>query len=567
MHFLSELHSHLSQLLPEAREVRYVSVPHTFRRRATGGILPDNVPGALRASGHARLRIVCLWDSDWTRQRMRTAICQAFGHDPDTLIAVDGADTPLLQQAEQAVTVWFHRAPEALRHGPITGRAHEVAAIPALTAEDDTLIVALCETRYEDDQELPEADDAKHQLRRILASMGIPSQFIRWTPRPAGAAQPTRQRAAATARRRAKRDEDHPARAAVVDLLRSAGLVDARVGMALAHRHPAAQVCYVGVHVRLQATRGQARRGKQLPEKRLTITLTALRPTGGKHDPWELLAYHGPATTPATAAAATTAETGWVPYARALTRFHQHPIEAGTRTTEHLDKVARGIDIALGQLAERLDGQPYVVFVEAEACRGIWPGLANLRLGITPPPGELWLPGSTQPPARQPVAIVRVNPKADEIPQAVRAEAVDDQHTTRATTAALYRLEADGKHTAWLLVNVPPQFDGQPGLRRLGQSKTRWSAHEREIDKPWYAMTATELLPLVQAGWDAEAVVIAAARMCHQSTAWDGRTTRPAPLHLARNIDLDHPEYRRTLAHDDPHTAEDSEPAPNPPRS
>ena len=158
-------------------------------------------------------------------------------------------------------------------------------------------------------------------------------------------------------------------------------------------------------------------------------------------------------------------------------------------------------------------------------------------------------------------------PKADEIPQAVRAEAVDDRHTTRATTAALYRLEADGKNTAWLLVNVPPQFDGQPGLRRLGQTKTRWSADEREIDKPWYAMTATELLPLVQAGWNPEAVVIAAARMCHQSTAWDGRTTRPAPLHLARNIDLDHPEYRRTLAHDDPHTAEDSEPALDPPRS
>ena len=40
---------------------------------------------------------------------------------------------------------------------------------------------------------------------------------------------------------------------------------------------------------------------------------------------------------------------------------------------------------------------------------------------------------------------------------------------------------------------------------------------------------------------------IAAARLYDHAISRDGRTKYPAPLHLARQMDRDHPEYRRTV--------------------
>ena len=46
------------------------------------------------------------------------------------------------------------------------------------------------------------------------------------------------------------------------------------------------------------------------------------------------------------------------------------------------------------------------------------------------------------------------------------------------------------------------------------------------------------------ADFDPIALVVLAARLCQQPLGWDGRTAFPAPLHLAGQLDRDHPDYR-----------------------
>ena len=70
------------------------------------------------------------------------------------------------------------------------------------------------------------------------------------------------------------------------------------------------------------------------------------------------------------------------------------------------------------------------------------------------------------------------------------------------TTQLMYRVDTDFGNPMWLLVTVPPQYDGS-GAGRLGDKKTRWTAdhgssaegdlHRNEMRATWYAMNATEI--------------------------------------------------------------------------
>ncbi|WP_405818002.1 RNAseH domain-containing protein [Streptomyces sp. NBC_01390] len=66
-----------------------------------------------------------------------------------------------------------------------------------------------------------------------------------------------------------------------------------------------------------------------------------------------------------------------------------------------------------------------------------------------------------------------------------------------------------------------------------------------EMPQNWYSMTATEIYPLACAeGVSAEALAVATAKLCHQTLFWSDRARFPVPLHAARQMDLDHPQYR-----------------------
>ncbi|GAA1774222.1 hypothetical protein GCM10009681_52180 [Luedemannella helvata] len=73
----------------------------------------------------------------------------------------------------------------------------------------------------------------------------------------------------------------------------------------------------------------------------------------------------------------------------------------------------------------------------------------------------------------------------------------------------------------------------------------------------WYSMTATEIFPIVNDGKiSPEALAIAAVQLCHQTLFWSDRARYPVPLHAAKQMDLDHPQFRRTALPDEQETAE-----------
>jgi hypothetical protein len=81
----------------------------------------------------------------------------------------------------------------------------------------------------------------------------------------------------------------------------------------------------------------------------------------------------------------------------------------------------------------------------------------------------------------------------------------------------------------------------------------------RALRDDWHAMTAREFLVVDPADSDPTALVVLAARLCQQPLGWDGRTALPAPLHLAGQLDRDHPDYRSGV---DPADAWDADATP-----
>lgn len=68
-----------------------------------------------------------------------------------------------------------------------------------------------------------------------------------------------------------------------------------------------------------------------------------------------------------------------------------------------------------------------------------------------------------------------------------------------------------------------------------------------ENNSPWYSMTTREITPMyTRDGYEREALAVAAARLSHQALSWSDRTRYPAPLHAALQMDLGHPQFRRS---------------------
>ncbi len=174
--------------------------------------------------------------------------------------------------------------------------------------------------------------------------------------------------------------------------------------------------------------------------------------------------------------------------------------------------------------------------------------------------------------------MVRINKDMDELPRPIRVShrSVDGTVArTNKVTNLLYQVEPDFGSPTWLLATVPPQFDGA-GAGRLGEAITRWSAshgssdpdnrRKNEVRPNWYSMTATEIYPIITASpagtgenldtapIEPQPLALTAARLCHQPLAWANRTRYPVPLHAAQQMDLDHPQYRRSALANDQNT-------------
>ena len=542
MHVMRELLVHASEVLGMPPVTVSKVAGHQFHRRPEreGGrdpelLDPGTIAATITASGTRQLRLVVLYRSSHTRRRIQNLLAHHFAAPGLASAQVpDGAETPL---AGDAVSVVFCEARELLAHGEHEQRRRLLSQVRALYPPDGTRAVALCETeydkhdwavrrfkaRYDTTVQDPDKTDAKHVVNKLLADAGVASQFLVTKPPEQSGDGPlvSAEDIAAAVK------DDHAGHAAIADLLRNVGLVHARLGNALAHGRQgiSAPHAYVGLHIREQKKNS----------RRLSITLAALIPDG---DQWAAWGY-------AWSPHPVTRKTGWMRYTDAAVAHRASDLIRGSRHTMWDEGVADMINIALDQLAGQLRGIPYVLMVPGEGSRTIWPGLANRHLGLPTDPagrvnGKLPLPGPARTP---PAAVVRVTP----MPGGIRPVPGAANPKAPKTTNALYEHDQTGQDAVLVLSTVPRQYDGSSGRRRIGSDHSRWTATPAEQPLTWYAHTSTEFLVRGAAEEQAQRYGIAAARLCDHAISWDGRTSYPAPLHLARQMDRDHPEYRRTI--------------------
>ncbi|GAA2476544.1 hypothetical protein GCM10023100_00100 [Actinocorallia cavernae] len=564
MHHLRELDRHIGQILaPDGLTIVQDSRARGFKQlpQAELSVQPGDIIRSLDAMNYQHLRLVCLWYRDEMRQRMIHGLASVFGLDPQTIDPAESIPVPLDGGRVSAV---FHYVPDFLVHGPAAGQEAAVAHIPSLKKEPATLVGVWAETDYdaaaEEEEASPSAsaavtaagpgpdEDAKYQARRTLARLGFVSQFT-------------------AARKEAKRKKpngkqtDHQVVLSLLDLCRSLGIIDRRIDQVMVDAigpHSAGQVAHCGIHVRRQSRQGKDRTAK------ICVTASVLKPPAVPGGAWTL---HGWSYT----------HRRWALYHQAQAAFHADAYPTGKMTDFDDDNrghktVARHIDQALADLSDYLDGAPYTVTVDGVATRRLWLGLHNRRQGQQPTHNSTWLPASTLPARERPLAVVRINKDMDEVPRPIRVShrsADGAAARTNKVTNLLYQVEPDFGSPTWLLATVPPQFDGA-GAGRLGEAITRWSAshgssdpearRKNEVRPNWYSMTATEIYPIITAGTsmnqntaliEPQSLALVSARLCHQPLAWANRTRYPVPLHAAQQMDLDHPQYRRSALADD----------------
>jgi hypothetical protein len=511
--FMLRLHKHLVGRLPDLGTLSYqhdkrIVIPS--REKPDGSGLSSL---ALDSTGFKRLTIMCLYATTVARDRMAAALSELANH----TIRLEPEEPPVrLDEGVEVVARW---CPELLRHGS-SNRNAVLDDVLDVEQDEDHLVVTWLETEYHPDVPIP-VGDAKPHLRMLLAHRKIPSQFLATAPKLAEGTKPP-----------TKTDKEHATRAALQDLLRSAGIVDQRIFRATAREDLGLRLdrdaLLVGIHVRRQQVK------KEPP--RLVVTIVALHARVNPDIPWRLYFTSGESTK-------------WHRAAHGITHFNRGQI-GSTELGRSEEKAARTREIVEEQLrslvSEDLADTPLVLFVDSAATRTIWPGLSDLSFNAGPLPGDS---------LGQPVAIVRLNDDLTEIGRPVSRTADDsrmprDPDTPAAPGQKVYRL-TDSALPVWLFPRISRSIDTKGG--RIGLEHTRYSlpgelAHLR--NKPWHSFTATEIAVVSHGTWEPVQLAALAARLCEHPVSWDGRTSFPVPLHLAVAADKDHPAYRTASVED-----------------
>lgn len=530
MYTVRELSRHAAEVLEvpnlTASEVKGHKFSKQARRKSKKGLVAElldenSLLTVIKAAGCERLRLLVLYHEPRTRTRVLRLLGYHFEH------ASLGEDLPHdeLIDVGAGVEIVFHQAKELLVHGRQSKRLAAANRVPHLVGPVGTRVLALCETEY--DGKTPD-EDAKPLVNRLLAERGVLAQFLATAPETKPVHEPA---------------EDFRGHAALGDLMRVAGLVHPRMTKVLSYgplgtKEP---VTYVGLHVREQ--RGNAwTKGRP----KLSWSLVATIPDG---EHWRVLAYQ------AVRERKTSTEAGWHDYFTSNAAFRASSLPGGKRQDEVL---VATIDTALSLLQPHIaTGAGYVLMVSGDSARSLYPLLANKNLDLEPDAsclvnGRLALPGWDQAVGRRPRAVVRVTSGSRNLPRPVEVRITDPRaengQRVGRTTQSLYEL--DGSANTWILSNIPRQFAGGRPPFRLGLEAGRWSASAELGRHTWYAHTATEIM-VVGADSDPVRYAVAAARLCDHAVSWDGRTSYPVPVHLARLMDRNHPEYRRTVDADD----------------
>ncbi|GLF95259.1 RNaseH domain-containing protein [Streptomyces yaizuensis] len=515
---------------------------------------PDSIQKSIENAGYKSLRIVCLWYRDQTRMRMLHGLAHSFGHDPNRLNPKHPNDTVPLAPGIDAV---FQHAPGLLAHGPDTTRAADTQTAISPYTDHGVFVAVWCETerpvRSDEHKDMKPAEakrtlaenDAKHQTRRTLSQRGTPAQYLVGREH-----DPKKGPRIRTVPR--KPYEDHRVYMGLLDLYRSCGIIDDRFEAALyppGDACPLPRMAWCGIHIRKQAT---DRRYKGQPRR--VITASAIIPSPQPGGAWTLLGW-------------SSLSPQWDHYPRAQARFHalNYPLHKadGDNELQRWTQAAHEVTTALNDLADELDDLPYTLLIDGHACRRVWPGLHNNKQGTQPDEDDPrpWLPSTGLPAHARPASIIRINCAQDELPRLAYVTEQQKNGTERRikTSSELYQPADPADGHPWFLFTEPRNY----GKKRHGQHMTRWRANpgvasasaderrENELNAPWYAMTTREITPLhTQNQYSREALATATARLSHQALSWTDRTRYPAPLHAALQMDLDHPQYRRSAPDD-----------------
>ena len=511
--FLYQLGKHATRQLG-TKPLRYAKTTITVGPHITGPVPTDRLDDAIVATDIEHLRIVCLHATPAVRRRMIDALdtYSANGLHPLAGIA---DDHPV--HLTQRLSVVFHHAESLLAHGPDPRTLH---GIPWLDASDDIGVVVLAETEW--DPEDPPKDDAKHPVRRLLAAQALLAQFLnsKWS-----LPKPRKRTVKGEVRMTVPKDE--PAIAAARDLLRQAGVIDNRLAVATTNTRLKGRLdrdaTLIGIHIRQHTPR---RTGSVKPSAQLVIRLVAMHATPDPDQPWRTETYSD--------------QNGrWVPYRVGNAAYHATDIGTTklSREYKHLQDIRDHVDEAL--TAGKFDrDKPIVIFVDAQGCKGIWPGLNDTTFGTGV------LPGATL--DHPDIAVVRCA-NGERVAQPTHRGhgiTVDDPHQPDLPRATLYE-HNEGGTRSWLLAQTSRTYRSGQISARAGAAYTRWTLPDDKLNltgKDWHGVTAIEIAPASTGAWPGEHLAALTARLCQQAASWDDRTQNPTPLHLAERPDLDHPQ-------------------------
>ncbi|MGW8570206.1 RNaseH domain-containing protein [Streptomyces niveus] len=511
--FMLRLHEHIVRILPELAPLTYeidkrIKLPNPVKRYPAGG--PPTA--GVAPSGYDKVTLACVYRTSEARGRMLDELAELAGRpvspDPDESTAV---------AINERLDVVARHCPDLLDH-ETANRAAFLDSL-RLSAGPGHLVAAWLETEFHPAAEQPVLD-AKPHLRRLLGHLGMPTQFLATDPLvlPDDASP------------RSTETKKHAARAALRDLLRSSGVLDDRLLVALTGErlpNPLDRTALlVGIHMRRQQT------GENTSP--LVLIMVAMYVDPGALEPWRVFVYSD-------------RRRAWVRAAQGTADFYAGPI--GTtrlgRTQEKVERTREEIEDRLRDLCamNRAD-VPVVIFADTRSTRTVWPGLQDSKLGAGPLPGDALRERGGD------VAVVRLSTDVKEIGRPVtrreRANMPKDPLQPAAPDRKVYRL-TESTANSWLLAGRSVTLKSKGGDR--GARYTRWTLPPElrsELRVPWHAYTAREILVVHGGTWSPESLVALTARLCDQSVSWDDRTTLPGPLHLATVIDEDHPEYRAT---------------------
>ncbi|MFG2723081.1 RNaseH domain-containing protein [Streptomyces sp. NPDC048416] len=520
-------------------QVTYTRTGYQVTRTTKGPVLREHLDQALAGTGHQHVRILALYDHEYTRDRMTAALAPY-------------ADTP------DAIEHWQDE-----QDCPLTGRVSvRLRRLPALTATtrpdwdrelaflDDLPPVGLSgvwvETLWNPKKKTTRRDhaadyDPKRDLRRHFHQRGMVSQFIAQKERPtpkgetiedsphtdstdtaldAGLDQAEPAKAS-----RARPRLDYPAINGLSDLLLRLGAIDRRMAHAVGLDHPAV---LVGLHLRQQ--RSSTRTLGSADKTQMVEVLTAVHTHPDPDVPWRLEMY-------------SRRHHAWLPVPDAEAAFGSGPIgiDGHARHQDGAQLVREEIRAALRILPGTT---PAVIFVDAEACRTIWPGLQHARLG------EGALPSDTLQEEGRIAATVCVNTSYSEVPTPVdRADGRRrDPHRPATPDEWLHQRTTTTGVTSWYLAQASRTYSGFGQTSVNGSQHTRFTIPEHQrtalLAKDWSSFTAIQITVPEPGPYPAEKLAALAAALCHQSLVWDSRTRHPAPLHVAGCVDRNHSEYR-----------------------